>query len=604
MSPQEKISKPKDGGGLKPTVSTPTRRQYWSSLRTMLSPERFSLREEQFFLLLAVLIGVASGLSVVCFRICIDFLRLKLLGSGLQPSLPRVFLAPMLTGLVIAFLVIKFFPRARGSGVNQTKAALYIYDGYIPMPTVIGKFITSALAIGSGQSLGPEDPSLQIGAGLASALGRRLKLSREKLRLIAPVGAAAGLTAAFNAPITAVLFVIEEVIGRWTAGILGAVVLSAISSAVVERWFIGDEPLFRVPAYHLEHVGELGAYASLGVIGGFASLIFVKYIAYLRPKLRELPPWTQYFQPAAAGLIIGLIGIKFPQVMGAGYSYMDQAMHEQYTWQILILLGALKIVTTGLSFGSGTPGGLFAPTLFMGAMIGGAVGMAEHQIVPNLAIPVGSYALIGMGTLFAGILRAPMTSVFMIMEVSGNYSIIVPVIISNAIAYFISRTFQPTPIFDLLSRQDGLDLPSLEEERELPLLRVEDAMRPPLGQILTGKMTLKEAQEHVQGSAQEFFVVGMGGDDWSGISRTNLMEMSMNPESPLSKLLYAEIPYLHPDHPLDTALRLIGEWPLLPVVHRANSQRLLGVVSLGDVMRAYRGAGLSESHAETSVVAP
>jgi CIC family chloride channel protein len=604
MSPQEKISKPKDGGGLKPTVSTPTRRQYWSSLRTMLSPERFSLREEQFFLLLAVLIGVASGLSVVCFRICIDFLRLKLLGSGLQPSLPRVFLAPMLTGLVIAFLVIKFFPRARGSGVNQTKAALYIYDGYIPMPTVIGKFITSALAIGSGQSLGPEDPSLQIGAGLASALGRRLKLSREKLRLIAPVGAAAGLTAAFNAPITAVLFVIEEVIGRWTAGILGAVVLSAISSAVVERWFIGDEPLFRVPAYHLEHVGELGAYASLGVIGGFASLIFVKYIAYLRPKLRELPPWTQYFQPAAAGLIIGLIGIKFPQVMGAGYSYMDQAMHEQYTWQILILLGALKIVTTGLSFGSGTPGGLFAPTLFMGAMIGGAVGMAEHQIVPNLAIPVGSYALIGMGTLFAGILRAPMTSVFMIMEVSGNYSIIVPVIISNAIAYFISRTFQPTPIFDLLSRQDGLDLPSLEEERELPLLRVEDAMRPPLGQILTGKMTLKEAQEHVQGSAQEFFVVGMGGDDWSGISRTNLMEMSVNPESPLSKLLHAEIPYLHPDHPLDTALRLIGEWPLLPVVHRANSQRLLGVVSLGDVMRAYRGAGLSESHAETSVVAP
>jgi CIC family chloride channel protein len=237
-------------------------------------------------------------------------------------------------------------------------------------------------------------------------------------------------------------------------------------------------------------------------------------------------------------------------------------------------------------------------------MIGGAVGMAEHQIVPNLAIPVGSYALIGMGTLFAGILRAPMTSVFMIMEVSGNYSIIVPVIISNAIAYFISRTFQPTPIFDLLSRQDGLDLPSLEEERELPLLRVEDAMRPLLGQILTGKMTLKEAQEHVQGSAQEFFVVGMGGDDWSGISRTNLMEMSVNPESPLSKLLHAEIPYLHPDHPLDTALRLIGEWPLLPVVHRANSQRLLGVVSLGDVMRAYRGAGLSESHAETSVVAP
>lgn len=183
-----------------------------------------------------MLIGIAAGLLVVCFRMCIEFLRLALLGSALQPPAPRIFLAPTVAGLVIAFLV-SFFPRARGSGVNQTKSALYIYDGYIPVLTIVGKFITSALAIGSGQSLGPEDPSLQIGAGMASALGRRLQLSREKLRLIAPVGAAAGLAAAFNSPITAVLFVIEEVIGRWTAGILGAAVLSAISSTVVERWF-------------------------------------------------------------------------------------------------------------------------------------------------------------------------------------------------------------------------------------------------------------------------------------------------------------------------------------------------------------------------------
>ena len=461
---------------------------------------------------------------------------------------------------------------------------------------MIGKFITSALAIGSGQSLGPEDPSLQIGAGLASLLGRRLKLSREKLRLIAPVGAAAGLAAAFNAPITAVLFVIEEVIGRWTAGILGAVVLSAISSAVVERWFLGDEPLFRVPAYHLEHIGELGAYASLGVIGGFASLAFVKYIAYLRPKLRSQPAWTQYFQPAAAGFLIGLIGIKFPEVMGAGYSAIDQAMHEQYTWQILAVLGALKIVTTGLSFGSGTPGGLFAPVLFMGAMIGGAVGMAERSLVPYLAIPVGAYALVGMGTLFAGILRAPMTSVFMMLEVSGNYSIIVPVILSNGIAYFISRHFQPTPIFDLLSRQDGLDLPSLEEEREVQFLRVEDAMRPATTQTLSRHMSIRRALDQVQRSAEDFFVVGLGGDRWSGVHRATLLALAPNPDLPLARELSDGIPYVYPDHRLDTALRLMGEWPFLPVVHRANLQQLLGVISLDDVMRAYRGAGTARNH--------
>src|SRR5579862_723331 len=336
MSPQETIAKSKDGSALKPSVSTPTRRQYWNTLRTMLSPERFSLREEQFFLLLAVLIGIAAGLSVVCFRICIDFLHLKLLGSGLQPSVPRVFLAPMLAGLVIAFLVIRFFPRARGSGVNQTKAALYIYDGYIPLPTVIGKFVTSALAIGSGQSLGPEDPSLQIGAGIASALGRRLKLSRDKLRLIAPVGAAAGLTAAFNSPITAVLFVIEEVIGRWSAGILGSVVLSAVSSVVVVRWFLGSEPLFRIPAVGLVRPTELLAYAFLGVVGGLAAVIFARAVGYFRPRLRAWPRWTQYLQPGAAGLIIGLIGfLGAPQVMGAGYEFMDQAMHDQFTWKML-----------------------------------------------------------------------------------------------------------------------------------------------------------------------------------------------------------------------------------------------------------------------------
>jgi CIC family chloride channel protein len=183
-------------------------------------------------------------------------------------------LAPSLAGLVIAVLVIHVFPLARGSGVNQTKAALYIYNGYIPLKTAIGKFVTAALAIGSGHSLGPEDPSLQIGASLASALGRWMGLGRDRMRLIAPVGAAAGLAAAFNAPISAVLFVIEEVIGRWTAGILGSVVLSAVSSVVVMRWFLGSESLFRIPTVQLERPSELIAYAILGVVGGLGSVAF------------------------------------------------------------------------------------------------------------------------------------------------------------------------------------------------------------------------------------------------------------------------------------------------------------------------------------------
>lgn len=580
------------------TDATPVRRMYWRAL-TALTGEFRTAREEELFLLLAIFIGIYSGLAVVCFRVAIESSRLLLLGSSLRPSFPRVVLIPTCVGLVVAFLVIRFFPQARGSGVNQTKGALYVYDGYIAGSTVIGKFITSALAIGSGQSLGPEDPSLQIGAGFASFIGRKLRLSRERLRLIAPVGAAAGLAAAFNSPITAVLFVIEEVVGRWSVGILGAIVLSAISSVVVERWFLGDAPLFRIPQYHLVHATELVAYAALGVVGGFASLAFVKFVAYVRPRARNLPAWTQYFQPAVAGAIIGVIGIWFPQVMGAGYNYMDQAMHGQFPWRLLLLLAGLKIVATGLSFSSGTPGGLFAPTLFSGAMIGGGIGMFERALFPNMAVPVGAYALVGMGTLFAGILRAPMTSVFMILEVSGNYSIILPVIISNAIAYFISRSLQQTPIFDLLSRQDGLDLPSLEEERELEVLRVEDAMEPRTSCVLSGFEMLADARKRVESSGEQFFIVQMAAGNWAGISRTGLMNQLANEQVPLATVVGQMLPRLHPDHPLDYALRQIGNWPMLPVVHRADYGNLLGVITLEDVIRAYRTSGTeAPGHAE------
>jgi chloride channel protein, CIC family len=508
---------------------------------------RPALNEERLFLVVAILIGIYSGLAVVCFRLAIEWTRLLLFGSSLFPAPPRVILVPVLSGLVVATCVVLTFPAVRGSGVNQTKAALYIYDGYIAFRTVVGKFLMCALAIGGGQSLGPEDPSLQIGAGLASAFGRRLKLPRERLRYIPPVGAAAGLAAAFNSPITAVLFVIEEVIGRWSAGVLGAVVLAAVASVVTEQWFLGDEPLFRVPPYHLVHAAELIAYAALGVLGGGVSLVFVKAVGALRPRLRALPPWTWYVQPALAGLLIGVIALRFPQVMGAGYEYIDRAMHDQYGWRMLIALCLLKVVATTASFVSGTPGGLFAPTLFIGAMLGGAVCAIERQIAPAITGPIGAYALVGMGTLFAGILRAPMTSVFMIVEVSGNYSIILPVMISNTIAYLLSRQFQQHALFDMLSRQDGTELPSMEEERESDVRTVGGVMRPT-------EEVLRDAAD--------------------------------------------DRPYLYPDQSIDTALRLLRGRSSAPVVHRADARRIVGLFVLEDVIKSDvdAAAGRTEGH--------
>ena len=555
--------------------------------------EVFTRREDRFFLLLAVLIGIFSGLAVVCFRLAIEWTQITLLGSSLVPSLPRVVLAPTIAGLVVAVLAIRVFPAVRGSGVNQTKSAVYISNGYIPFATVIGKFIVCGLAIGSGQSLGPEDPSLQMGAGIASLIGRKLRLSQDRLRLIAPVGAAAGLAAAFNAPISAVLFVIEEVIGQWSAGALGAIVLAAVSSVVTMRAFLGADSLFRVPPFRVAGAFEMLAYVVLGIAGGFASLLLLKWIVYARPKLMALPQWTYYLQPAAAGLLIGLIGIRFPQVMGAGYAIVDQAMHGQFTWKILLILAALKLLATGFSFLSGTPGGTFAPTLFIGAMLGGAVGSIEHHFFPGLTGTVGTFALVGIGTLFAGFLRTPITSVFMVIELSGNYTAILPVIVSTMVAYGISRAYQKVPLFDLLARQDGTVLPSLEERREMTSLAVEHAMRRNEAVVCEPSETITDIAKRAEAQPNLFLLLRMRPGEWWLLDREDIMRLAPD-ASPTVTAIRAKskgpVPYLFPDQTLSEALAVMADWPVLVVANRANLAKLEGILTLAETLAAFRKA--------------
>jgi CIC family chloride channel protein len=503
----------------------------------------FVLSETQRFLLLAILIGVFSGLMVVCFHITIDLISWYSLGALSGKYRYGRLISPSLGALAATFLATRVFPAARGSGVNQTKAALYISDGYVPASTVIGKFVACSIAIGSGNSLGPEDPSLQMGAGVASLLGRVFALGRKNMRLIAPVGAAAGIAAAFNTPITGVLFVMEEVVAAWNAGVVGSTVLSAVSAVVVVRWFLGNEPLFRVPAFQFQHPSELAIYAGIGVVGGVLSAGFIHLIEFVRARLERLPRRTELLQALFGGICVGVAGLWLPEVMGAGYDGIDSALHGRFRWELLLILAGVKLLVTLFCFVTGVPGGMFAPTLFVGAMLGGGLGGLARHYWMQPASPMSAYVLVGMGTFFAGVFRAPMTSIFMVFETSASYVIILPVMVANTISYFISRRLHPTPFFTMLARAEGVDLPSAEEFRAVEVMRVEDAMRP-----------LPPAVE-LDGA-----------------------------------------PHIYPDVPLDSAMRLLAQHRLLQVTSRNDRTTPIGVLSLEDVHRAY---GLIESRHES-----
>jgi CIC family chloride channel protein len=339
---------------------------------------------------------------------------------------------------------------------------------------------------------------------------------------------------AFNTPITGVLFVMEEVVAAWSAAVVGSILLSAVSAVVVVRWFLGGEPLFHVPAFALTHPSELVVYAGMGVIGGLLSAAFIRMIEALRGHLERLPHWTGFLQALNGGLLVGVAGLWYPEVMGAGYEAIDSALHNRFAWPSLLAMGFVKMAATAVCFTAGVPGGMFAPMLFTGAMIGGGLGGLAQHYWPYATSPASAYVLVGMGTFFAGVFRAPMTSIFMVLEVSGSYVIVLPVIVANTIAYFVSQRLHPVPFFTVLAREEGVDLPSAEEFRAVRTLRVEDAMQAPAESV------------------------------------------GMPPA-----------PRLYPDLPLDAAMRVLGEYPLLPVVSRTDPTKLIGTITLADVHRAY-----------------
>src|SRR6266852_6570639 len=433
-------------------------------------------REEQVFLVLTLLIGAIVGMVVVAFILLTERFGARLYPAG-GAAWRRLFV-PVAGSAVMGYLLYRFFPDARGSGVPQTKAALYARGGRISLSTVIGKFFCTSTTLACGIPLGREGPAVQVGAGIASVLGRKLGLSPEKLKALIPVGAAAAIAAAFNTPLAAVLFALEEVVGDLHAPVFGSVVLASATSWAMLRLLLGNDPLFKVPQYQLVSPAEFLIYAVLGLLGGLLSVAFTKSLLELRERFVRLPRKTMWFQPAVGGVVVGIMGWFVPQTLGVGYSHVGQVLNGGMALRLMVLLLVLKLIGVVVSYASGNAGGIFGPALFLGAMLGGAVGSIAHNLFPGHVATAGAYALVGMGTAFAGIVRAPMTSVVMIFETTRDYAVIVPLMISNLVSFFVSSRFQPKPIYELLAYQDGIHLPTAESWFITGQRRVFQAMRP------------------------------------------------------------------------------------------------------------------------------
>ncbi len=549
---------------------------------------RLREREDQVFLILALVIGALTGLAVVAFILLTERMGMRLYPVGGAPW--RRLLFPVVGSLGIGYLLFRYFPYARGSGVPQTKAALFAREGRITLRTVLGKFFCTSATLASGIPLGREGPSVQVGAGIASVLGRFLGLRPEKVKALLPVGAAAAIAAAFNTPLAAVLFALEEIVGDLHAPVLGSVVLASATSWVVLRLLLGNNPLFRVPQYQLVHPLEFAIYALLGIAGGLVSVAFTKLLLDMRERFLRFPQGTLWLQPLAGGLLVGIMGWFVPQVLGVGYGYVGDALNGTMALKLMLVLVVLKLLAVTTSYASGNAGGIFGPSLFIGAMLGGAVGTVAHHLFPAYTATPGAYALVGMGAVFAGIVLAPMTSVLMIFEMTQDYAVIVPLMIANLVSLFISSRLQRQPIYEALAVQNGIHLPTAEARQQRDHRRVLRVRRPAI-ESLPVDITVQDALIRVRASEFRTWVLTSQRGVVGLISLSTLERAASEDDTKkLSAIVDARIfPHVHADQGLDLALDRMGSnhVDILPVVSRADVHKLEGIVTLRDILDSY-----------------
>ena len=586
-----------------PEPATPTRpsrygRFFWRDPNTQ-------------FLLLAAAVGLLGALGAIAFRFVTTRLTALLLdandvvsGAESLPPLLRIFF-PAAGGFVGGLVIRRFMKAGETHGISEMIEVVSLGRRTVRMRPAVARVLSSIAVISTGGSEGREGPIIQIGAAMASSLSRRLKLSPERVRILTACGMAAGVAGAYNTPIAATLFVLEVVVGSFSMTLFGPAVVSAVLSTILVRFFLGDEPVYRVAAFRLESIFELLPFAVIGLLAGPCSALFVRALR-LSKKLFASLSLTPPLAMALGGAIVGAIGIFLPEVWGNGFEGTNRILRGNPTLLVLVLLLVGKIVATSATIGSGGVGGVFTPSLLVGAALGGVIARLTHAAVPGLDASVGGYALLGMGGLLAGVTRAPLLAVLMIFELTQNTAVILPMMVVSVLAILSAKAFEQDSIYVQSLRSAGIVWEQTPEATTLSSLKVSDVMRTDV-KLVSRKLPLAEIVSTFLKTRSLYLYVGDDNGRLLGVVDLHDIKESL-PERDLSALVIAEdlvseIPSVTPNEALTSVneklwFRDLGQ---LPVVDSPETRRFLGIVTRRDLLGAFDREILQRSRLTTKI---
>jgi len=563
--------------------------------------------EHTIMAILAVAVGLAGGFGAVGFRYLINFFQSLAYGSSEEllhvvQALPwtlKVWV-PAAGGLVVGPLVYFFAREAKGHGVPEVMEAVALKGGVIRKRVVFVKTLASAISISTGGSVGREGPIVQIGSAIGSTLGQLLNVSQDRMRTLVGCGAAAGIAATFNAPIAGSMFALEVILGEFGLATFSPIVISSVVATAVSRAFLGDVPAFIVPAYELVSVWEFPMYLVLGIFCAVVGVMFTK-ILYRVEDLFDDFKFPEYLKAIIGGLILGAAGLYFPEILGVGYGAIDLALMQELAWWLLLVLIVIKILATSITIGSGGSGGIFAPSLFLGAMAGGFFGAVVHQLFPAVTASPGAYSIVGMGAVVSATTHGPLAAMLILFELTGNYKIILPLMFSCILATIFAGQLMKDSIYTLKLARRGIDIREGKEVNVLKSMLVKDVMNHRVETIAEGS-ALVEMTDKISKSKYNSFPVLDAGNKLAGILSFNDYSEAIFDEN-LKDLVVAKdlasenVVTVSADDDLFTALRKISrkDFSTMPVVSPDDPAELVGIITRRDIIGSYEKAVLKKS---------